>query len=129
MEFVEGATLTELVREQPLPVERAVRLVRTIAEAVHYAHQQGILHRDLKPSNVLVDVLDQPRITDFGLARDLTGPSDLTLTGQVFGSPNFMPLPPRGWTRGGEAEKENPNSFVPPVASLRPFLHCESECL
>src|SRR5687767_8741242 len=91
MEFVEGKTLAALVREQPMPVERAVRLVRTIAEAVHYAHQEGILHRDLKPSNVVVDALDQPLITYFGLARDLAATSDLTLTGQVFGSPNFMP--------------------------------------
>jgi WD40 repeat protein/predicted Ser/Thr protein kinase len=91
MEYVEGPTLAELVRGEPLPTARAVRLVRTIAEAVHYAHGQGILHRDLKPSNVLVDGLDQPRITDFGLARDLSDKSDLTQTGQAIGSPNFMP--------------------------------------
>ena len=90
MEFVEGTTLAGLVREQPLPMNRAVRLARTVAEAIHYAHQQGILHRDLKSSNVLVDALDQPRITDFGLARDLAHDSELTLTGQALGSPNFM---------------------------------------
>src|SRR5262249_46255154 len=63
-----------------------------IAEAIHYAHGQGILHRDLKPSNVLIDsATDQPRITDFGLAKRLDGESSLTLTGQVLGTPNFMP--------------------------------------
>src|SRR4029077_10547698 len=56
-----------------------------------YAHQQGILHRDLKPSNVLVDASDQPRITDFGLAKRLDGDSSITMTGQMLGSPNFMP--------------------------------------
>src|SRR6185503_13255620 len=50
-----------------------------------------ILHRDLKPSNVLIDSNDQPRVTDFGLAKNLASESDLTLTGQVMGSPSFMP--------------------------------------
>jgi WD40 repeat protein/predicted Ser/Thr protein kinase len=91
MEYVEGTTLAELVRNGPLEPVRAVRLVRAIAEAIHYAHQQGILHRDLKPSNVLIDSLDQPRVSDFGLARDLADDSELTVTGQAIGSPNFMP--------------------------------------
>lgn len=92
MDLVTGQTLAELVRDQPLPAKRAAAYVKTIAEAVHYAHQQGILHRDLKPSNVLIDVNDRPRITDFGLAKRLTAKSEteLTLTGQVLGSPNFM---------------------------------------
>src|SRR6185503_18938230 len=59
--------------------------------AVHYAHEQGILHRDLKPSNVLIDKADQPRITDFGLAKQLEEDAQITTTGQVLGSPNFMP--------------------------------------
>lgn len=91
MEYVEGTTLAELVRNGPLEPVRAVRLVRAIAEAIHYAHQQGILHRDLKPSNVLIDAIDQPRVSDFGLARDLADDSELTVTGQAIGSPNFMP--------------------------------------
>lgn len=95
MELVPGQTLAELVRDHPLPAKRAAAYVKTIAEAVNYAHQHGVLHRDLKPSNVLIDVNDQPRITDFGLAKRLTSDlaprtSDLTLTGQVLGSPNFM---------------------------------------
>jgi len=90
MDYVEGPTLEEQVRKGPLPPQRAAALVRTMAEAIHYAHGQGILHRDLKPSNVLVDRLDQPRITDFGLAKVLTGDSELTLTGQPLGSPGYM---------------------------------------
>jgi serine/threonine protein kinase len=90
MDFVEGRTLAELVRDQPLPAKRAAAYLKTIAAAVHYAHQQGVIHRDLKPSNILIDVADQPRITDFGLAKRLGGDSDLTLTGQVLGSPNFI---------------------------------------
>lgn len=91
MDFIDGPSLAEVVREQPLSVTRAVRLVRTMAEAVHYAHTQGIVHRDLKPSNILLDALDQPHVTDFGLAKDLRSSTELTLTGQTLGSPNYMP--------------------------------------
>ena len=62
-----------------------------IAEAIHYAHQQGILHRDLKPSNVLLDKAGNPRITDFGLAKRLASDSRLTATGTVLGTPSYMP--------------------------------------
>ncbi|MHC1766228.1 MAG: WD40 repeat domain-containing serine/threonine protein kinase [Verrucomicrobiia bacterium] len=99
MDYVEGQHLAQLVGHRPLPAPQAARYVQRIAEAVHYAHEQGILHRDLKPSNVLIDAAtDQPRITDFGLAKRLssdaslvTSHSSLTLSGQVLGSPNFMP--------------------------------------
>ncbi len=92
MDYVEGQNLAEVVGNRPLPAQKAARYVKLIAEAIHYAHGQGILHRDLKPSNVLIDAAtDQPRVTDFGLAKRLDGDSSLTLTGQVLGSPNFMP--------------------------------------
>jgi len=91
MDYVAGSTLADMVREQPLSPERAARYMKTIAEAIHYAHQKGVLHRDLKPSNVLVDEHDQPRVTDFGLAKWLENKSELTVTGQVLGSPSFMP--------------------------------------
>jgi len=91
MDYVEGQNLSQLVGTRPLPPAKAARYVKLIAEAIQYAHQQGILHRDLKPSNVLVDASDQPRITDFGLAKRLDGDASITLTGQMLGSPNFMP--------------------------------------
>ena len=99
MDYVSGPSLAELARGEPLPPRQAARYVQIIAEAIHYAHQQGVLHRDLKPSNVLIDsATDQPRVTDFGLAKRLTSnsqlsthDSQLTLTGQVLGSPNYMP--------------------------------------
>ncbi len=91
MDYVAGKNLADLVRDNPLPAKRAAGYIRTIAEAIHYAHQRGILHRDLKPSNVLIDEFDQPRITDFGLAKQLNADAELTATGQVLGSPNYMP--------------------------------------
>src|SRR5438552_5748901 len=107
MDYVEGQNLSQLVGNRPLPPAKAARYVKLIAEAIQYAHQQGILHRDLKPSNVLVDVSDQPRITDFGLAKRFGSDSQLstlspqlTLTGQMLGSPNFMPPEQAGSQRG-----------------------------
>lgn len=91
MDYIKGRNLAEVVREGPLPARQAARYVKTIAEAIHFAHQRGILHRDLKTSNVLLDLFDQPRVTDFGLAKQMKADSDLTLSGQVLGSPNFMP--------------------------------------
>ena len=103
MEFIAGPNLAELVRERPLPARAAAAYLKTIAEAVAFAHKHGTLHRDLKPSNVLIDpVTDQPRITDFGLARRFADSEslsqtqsearswELTRTGQALGSPAYM---------------------------------------
>ncbi len=90
MEYVEGPNLAEVVRDGPLPPIRAARYVEVLARAIHCAHQHGILHRDLKPSNIILDKNDEPRITDFGLAKRLSTDSEMTLTGQVLGAPAYM---------------------------------------
>lgn len=88
MEFVEGASLDQLmVRERP-PLERCLEIVLEAAEALDYAHRQGVVHRDIKPGNILVTREGGVKITDFGIAR-LEG-SDLTQTGQIVGTPSFM---------------------------------------
>jgi WD40 repeat protein/predicted Ser/Thr protein kinase len=91
LEFVEGRSFAELAKGQPLTARRAAGYLKTIAEAVEHAHQRGVLHRDLKPSNILLDIFDQPRVTDFGLAKLLNQDGELTVAGQVLGSPNYMP--------------------------------------
>ena len=101
MDYVHGQNLAQLCGAQPLCAQRAARYVRIIAEAIHYAHERGILHRDLKPANIVLDANDQPHITDFGLAKRLneSGLSlggtyfsvGMTVTGQMLGSPNYMP--------------------------------------
>lgn len=91
MDYVDGPDLERLTGRRPIPAEKAVRYAKAIAEAIHYAHGHGILHRDVKPSNVLVDSDDQVRITDFGLAKVLTSDTSLTLSGQLLGSPHFVP--------------------------------------
>jgi hypothetical protein len=65
-------------------------IVESARRDLHYAHEQGLLHRDLKPSNILIDSADQPRITDFGLAKRLDVDSQLTVTGEVLGSPGYL---------------------------------------
>lgn len=90
MDYVEGTSLAEIVRERPLPPAKAAEYVRAIAEAIHYAHGKGILHRDLKPSNVLVDLNDEPRVADFGLAKVMQADTGLTMSGTVMGSPSYM---------------------------------------
>jgi WD40 repeat protein/predicted Ser/Thr protein kinase len=91
LEFVEGRSFADLVRQGPLPARRAANYLKIVAQAMEHAHQRGVLHRDLKPSNIMLDLFDQPRVTDFGLAKLVHCDSRLTVTGQVLGSPNYMP--------------------------------------
>lgn len=91
MELVEGPSLAELIRHQPLPPARAARYVRLVAEAIAHAHESGVLHRDLKPSNILLDGSDRPRVTDFGLAKQIDSDAALTRPGEVLGSPAYLP--------------------------------------
>lgn len=98
MDYVPGLNLARRISNQPWGALRASTLLVKLSEAIHYAHEKGILHRDLKPSNILMDETDDPRITDFGLATRIeTGEemmefqTRLTLTGETVGSPNYMP--------------------------------------
>ena len=91
MDYVDGRSLAEIVRQGPLSPREAARHLQKLSEAVHYAHQRGVLHRDLKPSNVLIDEFGRARLTDFGLAKRFAGPSAPTSSGQLIGSPNYMP--------------------------------------
>jgi WD40 repeat protein/tRNA A-37 threonylcarbamoyl transferase component Bud32 len=101
MDFVEGTNLAHLVRQNPLSARKAAEYVKTTAQAVHYAHEQGILHRDLKPSNIIINRNDQPQLTDFGLAKRIEGGSELTGTGQILGTPSYMP-PEQAAARRGD---------------------------
>ncbi len=90
MDLVEGSTLAALVARGPFPAEKAAALMAEVADAVQCAHERGILHRDLKPTNILVDRAGRPHVADFGLAKRMGADADLTMPGQVMGSPNYM---------------------------------------
>jgi serine/threonine-protein kinase len=91
LEFVDGGSLAREAGGQPQPVENAARTVQLLAEAMHYAHQHGVVHRDLKPANVLLTSDGAPKITDFGLAKRLEGESsNQTRTGAILGTPSYM---------------------------------------
>ena len=86
-ELLSGGTLAERVRRQSLTPRAAAQLVRTVAQAVHYAHQNGVVHRDLKPANILLTDTGEPKVIDFGLAKALDADSGFTRTGETPGTP------------------------------------------
>jgi serine/threonine-protein kinase len=95
MKYLEGTTLAKVVASGPLPAQEAARYLVPICQAVHHAHQQGILHRDLKPSNILFDTEGRAHVSDFGLAKRLAAPGKvdrpaLTMTGAIVGTPSYM---------------------------------------
>jgi predicted Ser/Thr protein kinase len=90
MEYVEGRPLLHLLEgEQPLESGRAANLVERVAVALAAAHRHGVIHRDLKPANIMLDERDQPKVVDFGLARQEHDPA-LTRPGTLLGTPAYM---------------------------------------
>ena len=94
MEFIEGRPLTEFAAEKDLGTRHRLELVAKICQAVHHAHQKGVIHRDLKPGNILVDSSGQPKILDFGVARatesDIQTTTQQTDVGQLIGTVPYM---------------------------------------
>jgi serine/threonine protein kinase len=90
MEYVEGQSLQQLMgrEHRPLPLSTTLRIIQELAEALHYAHAQGVVHRDIKPANILVTADGHPKIADFGIAK--LNQAELTMPGRVLGSPAFM---------------------------------------
>ncbi|MFT5328194.1 MAG: sulfatase activating formylglycine-generating enzyme [Planctomycetaceae bacterium] len=90
MEYVDGGSLLDRCREGALPLEEAVELTCQLCDGLGKAHDAGIIHRDIKPANVLLTEDDVPKLTDFGLARQDSEDSGMTVTGAVLGTLDFM---------------------------------------
>jgi tRNA A-37 threonylcarbamoyl transferase component Bud32/tetratricopeptide (TPR) repeat protein len=90
MDYVAGETLAEICARGPLPPQRAAEYLRDVARGVQAAHEAGVLHRDLTPANILIGEDGRPRVADFGLARLRDVTADLTLSGQMLGSPHYV---------------------------------------
>ena len=90
-DFIQGLSLADLLTGQQFTAREAAELCVTIAEALHHAHEAGVVHRDLKPANVMLDDQGQPHIMDFGLARREAGEVTMTIEGKLLGTPAYMP--------------------------------------
>lgn len=90
MAYVDGGSLRDLVSQGPLEPEYALSIASQVADALHHAHQRGIVHRDVKPNNILLSRDGRPLLSDFGIAKALHESTGLTRTGMSIGTPEYM---------------------------------------
>lgn len=90
MEFVERGTLKDHLTGQPMDWVKAVALTIAIGDALHHAHQHGVIHRDVKPSNILMPTADWPLLADFGLVKVKSADEQLTDSGMIIGTPEYI---------------------------------------
>jgi tRNA A-37 threonylcarbamoyl transferase component Bud32 len=90
-DFVEGITLTDLLSARRPSFRESAELIASVAEALQYAHEHGVVHRDVKPSNIMIGADRTAFVMDFGLAKRDGGEITMTMEGQVLGTPAYMP--------------------------------------
>jgi len=88
--FIEGRTLAQTLKEREIGFEESARIIMALAQALAYAHDEGVIHRDVKPSNVMLDANDEPHLMDFGIAHREDVEESLTIDGTVLGTPAYM---------------------------------------
>lgn len=90
MELIEGKTLESHFQEK-LPIQKGIKFLIQVLNALEYAHQQGVLHRDIKPGNIFITEQGQAKVGDFGLAKDIRSQiPQLTQVGEIIGTPSYM---------------------------------------
>src|SRR5262245_61811356 len=90
LKYIEGKTLKAVMADGTMPISEIIRIMGAIAEALNYAHKQGVLHRDIKPSNIILDSDTTPYLTDFGLAR-IAQAGESTMSADVMlGTPQYI---------------------------------------
>jgi serine/threonine protein kinase len=90
MKFIEGETLKGRLSRLPLTLDEAISTMTAIAQALTYAHEQGVLHRDIKPSNILLEKNTTPYLADFGLARIASAGESTLSQDSMLGTPQYM---------------------------------------
>ena len=90
LEFVAGGSLADKLKGTPWLFSRSTEVVEHLARALQHAHEHGVIHRDMKPANVLMAADGTPKVTDFGLAKQLDAEHDLSCTGAIMGTPYYM---------------------------------------
>jgi WD40 repeat protein len=105
-DFIRGVTLAEWLVGQKLTGREAADLGAKIADALHHAHEQGVIHRDLKPANIMIDRDGQPHLMDFGLARRVAGEVTVTMDGAILGTPAYM-SPEQAMGKTHEADRRS----------------------
>lgn len=90
MRLIRGGTVAQLLQKGKIGKERAVDILRGAALALDYAHVAGVIHRDVKPQNILLDDAMHAYLADFGIARIAEGSTQLTQTGMITGTPQYM---------------------------------------
>ncbi len=90
-EYIAGVTLEQRLQEEAFSPDEAAAMVAEIADALHYAHEQGVVHRDVKPSNIILDRHARAHLMDFGLAKRDSGEPTMTSDGRIMGTPAYMP--------------------------------------
>ncbi len=105
-DYVEGANLSEWLSARRLSTREAAEICAKIANALHHAHEAGVIHRDLKPQNIMMDLTGEPHIMDFGLAKRDAGEITMTVDGAILGTPaNMSPEQAKG--RSHEADQRS----------------------
>ena len=95
-DYVDGETLGDRMKKNPLSFRDAAQLIAVVARAVDYAHESGVIHRDIKPSNIMIDSKGDPRLMDFGLAKREAIDNTVTTGHAILGTPAYM-SPEQAW--------------------------------
>ncbi len=105
-DYVEGANLREWLSGQRLSFREVAEMIVKVAEAIHHAHQSGVVHRDVKPGNIMLDRDLEPHVIDFGMARRETGEITITVDGHILGTPAYM-SPEQASGKGHDADRRS----------------------